>query len=260
MSTHSFFDINRLKNLLVRQISFNYKILLIATGAIAGLLLFIGTMMLLFSGQTIDQKVFLGLIMPYFFVGGYVFSSVVFSELNSPHRGYLYLTLPASTFEKLISSWLVCSVGYVLFLSIVMYVINLYYITIAASFTLKTVEVLNIFTPSVLKMFGVYMVTQSIFFLGAIYFRRVNFLKTFLALFVLVMVITFYSGILSKLLFFTNSFNNQWWAHHIGINQSFDMKHIAEHVIVPIAKTLFWGCTAPFFLLVSYYRLKEREV
>jgi hypothetical protein len=260
MSTNSFFDINRLKHLLLRQVSFNYKILLIATGAITGLLMFIGTMMLVFSGQTIDQTVFLGMIMPYFFIGGYVFSSVVFAELNSPHRGYLYLTLPASTFEKLFSSWLICSVGYVLYMNIVMYFINFYYISVASAFTLKSVPILNIFTPALLKMYGIYLVTQSIFFLGAIYFRRVNFLKTFLALFVLVMAIAFYSGILSKLLFFTSSFNNQWWMNHIGADRSIDMKHIAEHVIVPVAKILFWGCMAPFFLLVSYYRLKEREV
>lgn len=260
MKTNSFFDINRLKYLLLRQLSFNYKILLIATGAIIGLLMFIGTMMLLFSNSTPDQQTILGMMMPYFFIGGYIFSSVVFSELNSPHRGYLYLTLPASAFEKLISAWLVCSVGYVLFGSIIIYFINFYYISIAAAFTSKTVELVNIFSPGVLKVFGIYMVTQTIFFLGAIYFRRVNFLKTILALFVLVMIIAFYSAILSKLLFFTSSFKNQWWMNNIGMNHSFDMKNMAEHVIVPIAKVLFWGCTAPFFLIVSYFRLKEREV
>lgn len=260
MNTNSFFDLNRLKYLLLRQLSFNYKILLIATGAIIGLLMFIGTMMLLFSDTTPNQQTILGMMMPYFFIGGYIFSSVIFSELNSPHRGYLYLTLPASTFEKLLSAWLVCSIGYVLFGSIIVYFVNFYYISIAAAFTSKTVVLVNILSPGVLKVFGVYMVTQTIFFLGAIYFRRVNFLKTFLALFVLVMIIAFYSGILSNLLFNTSSYNKQWVVNYLGTHHRADFENLAEHVIVPTAKILFWGCMAPFFLTVSYFRLKEREV
>jgi len=258
MSTNSILDINRLKCLLARQIRFNYKILLIASGAITGLLMFTGTMMLLFSGQNMDQRTFLGMIMPYFFVGGYVFSSVVFHELNSPHRGYLYLTLPASAFEKLLSAWLVSSVLYVLFVGVVMYILNFYYLLVASSFAHKTVEIFNMFSPGVIKAMGVYLVTQSIFFLGAIYFRKVNFLKTILALFVITLIIAFYSGVLSKILFDTTSFNNNWMIQNT--KHSFDFKHMGDHVIAPIAKVLFWYCMAPFFLIVSYFRLKEREV
>lgn len=259
METNSFFDIKRLKYLLLRQLSFNSKAMLIATGAVMGVIMFIGTMVLLFSYKTIEPASFLNSIFPSFFIVGYIFSSIIFSELNSPHRGYMYLTLPASAFEKLVSAWLICSLGYVLFFIVVMYVLNFYFIAIAAAFTMKTVPVFNLLEPGGLKIFGVYLVTQSVFFLGSLYFRRLNFLKTLLALFVVVFAISLYSGLLSKILFFSHERNMQWWSMNINSHQA-GMKHFAEDIIVPAAKILFWGCTAPFFLLVSYYRLKEREV
>lgn len=260
MSTNSFFDITRLKYLLIRQLSFNYKANLIATGVIVGIMIFSGTMMLLFSDQIMTQQIFLGMIMPYFFIGGYIFSSLIFSELNSPNKGYLFLTLPASTFEKLLSAWLSTSVFYILFISVIMYILNFYYWAIASSFTSKTVELMNLFSPGVLKVFGVYIVTQSVFLLGSIYFRKVHFLKTILALFVIAFIIAIFSGIMARILFSPTSFQNMSWMNNMNFDHSFDFKYTAEHVIVPIAKVLFWGCIAPFFLVVSYFRLKEREV
>lgn len=259
MDNNSFFDIKRLKLLLMRQLSFNSKALLIATGAVMGLIMFIGTMVLIFSFKTIEQAPFLNSIFPSFFIVGFIFTSIVFSELNSPHRGYMYLTLPASALEKLASAWLICSIGFVLYFLVVMYLLNFYFIGIAALFTTKSVSVFNLFDPGILKIFGVYLVTQSVFFLGSLYFRRLNFLKTVLALFVVSFAIALFSSILSKILFFSHSGNMPWWAMNISNHQA-GMKHFAEDIIVPAAKILFWGCTAPFFLLVSYYRLKEREV
>lgn len=259
MKTNSYFDITRLKHLFIRQLSFNYKVLLIATGSVVGLLLFIGTMMLVFSHRTIDQPVFLGLVMPYFFIGGYVFTSIIFSELNSSHRGYLYLTLPATSLEKLFSAWIFSSVGYILFISIVLYIINFYYISVASFLSFKTVPLFNVFDSKVLKMFGVYLVTQSVFFLGAIYFRRVNFLKTLLALFVVVVFIGIFTNVFFRIVFFRDDVNN-FLSVLFNHQRTHHLEYLAEDIIVPAAKILFWGCTAPFFLTVSYFRLKEREV
>lgn len=254
METNSFFDINRLKNLLIRQISVNYRTWLIATAAITGFLMFIGTVQLLFNTESIDANYMFGIFLPAFFIGGFIFTSMIFSELNSPHRGYLYLMLPASTFEKLVSAWLITSVLYVMFSCLVIYFINIYYVFIAEVFTSKTVEVVNLFSSDILRIFGVYLVLQSIFFLGAIYFRRINFFKTLLSGFILLVIFSMYSGILMKILFDTSSFHGEMVKDVSGI------EFMLENVMQPLAEYLFWFAVAPFFLIVSYFRLKERQV
>ena len=254
MESNSFFDLNRLKNLLIRQISVNYRTWLIATGAITGFVMFVGTLNLIFDVENLDAESIFGFVLPVFFIGGFIFTSMIFSELHSPHRGYLYLMLPASALEKLVSAWLVTSVLYVLFASCIIWLINLYFIFIAEVFTTKYVELVNLFSFDILKIFGIYMVFQSIFFLGAVYFRKINFLKTILSGFVFVVIITVYSGLLSKLLFGSASFDNK-----TALDIS-SMNYTAEHVLKPLAEYLFWFALAPFFLIVSYFRLKERQV
>lgn len=254
MDTNSFFNINRLKYFLIRQISINYKTWLIAAGSVAGFLMFIGTWNIFFDHHAIDSGYILGIVLPVFFITGLIYTSLIFSELNSTHRAYLYFSIPASAFEKLLSAWLLSSIMYVLFGIILIYIVNFYYILVAGVFTSKTVELVNLFNLDVLKTFGTYMVIQSIFFLGAIYFRRVNFLKTLLAGFVFMVIISIYSGLLLKLLFGSTSLESKNFVG--GVNIAFT----AEFVIIPIAKYLFWLAIAPFFLIVSYFRLKERQV
>jgi len=254
METNSFFDINRLKLLVMRDLGINYKTTLIAAAAITGFLMFIGTMTIVFGNNPMDVQSILGMILPTLIIAGFISTSVVFSELNSPHRGYLFLTLPASALEKLISAWLATSVFHVIFSLVLLLILNIYYILIATAFTSQSIPLINLFSVEVLKPFGIYMVIQSAFLLGAIYFRKVNFLKTLLVFFVFNVVIAIYIGVLGKILF-----------GHLGIdshdfNGSFEIKATFENQIVPASKFVFWFALAPFFLTVSYFRLKERQV
>jgi len=254
METNSFFDINRFKYVLLRQISINYKTMLIATGAVVGFLMLFGTWNMYFLNKPINSVEIIGVFVPIFLIGGFIFTSIIFSELNSPHKGYLYLTLPASAFEKLISAWLVSSIFYILLGAMITYFINFYYMLVAVIIDAPNVEIVNLFTSDALSIFGNYLIFQTIFFLGAIYFRRVNFLKTLLAGFVLVVLFSIYSGILAKILF------NQFAIQSHDMSQSIEFQYTAKNVIAPIAKYLFWYGVAPFFLTVSYFRLKERQV
>lgn len=232
METNSFFNINRLKLLVLRDFGINYKTMLIATAAVGGFLMFIGTLTIIFGEKSMNQQNILGMVMPTLIIMGLISTSMVFSELHSPHKGYIYLTLPASAFEKLIAAWLVSSVFYVIFSMALLLFLNVYYILIALLFSSQSVELVNIFSPEVLKPLGVYMVVQSGFLLGAIYFRKVNFLKTILAFFVLNVLIAIYVGVLGKILFGHFGINSN------DFNKTFELKASFENQIVPIAKPI----------------------
>jgi hypothetical protein len=255
MNENSFFSITRTRYLLIRQLRFSTQSLLIGLGAVAGLIVFILSMQVIFNHSTLSSTAFLSQIIPFFFIGGYIFSSTIFSELRTPHRGYLYLTLPASTFEKLIVAWFISSVLYIAGAVVIIFLINVLLMVVAIAFSANQVPVFNLFEPPVVKMYAIYLVTQPIFVLGAIYFRRINFLKTLLSLFVISLIIAIYTSIAARLIVF-----HHFSSIHFDCDLPEAWQNFFENIFVPVIKILFWYCLAPFFLVVSYFRLKERQV
>lgn len=255
MNKNSIFSIERVGYLLIRQLRLNSQVLLIAGAAVAGVLTFILSLRVIFGHSPLDAVTFFGNILPYFFAGGYVFTSTIFSELRTPHRGYLYLTLPASTLEKLTVAWLISSVLYVAAALGIIFIINLLLMAMAAVFSSDHVPVFNLLAPSLLKTYAVYLVTQPVFVLGAIYFRRVNFFKTMLALFVVGLVIAIYTTLAARLIIFHDFRNFQF-----GDNMPDTVADFFENTFAPVVSYLFWCVMGPFFLVVSYFRLKERQV
>jgi hypothetical protein len=128
-----------------------------------------------------------------FFLGGYVFASQVFGELHSPQRSYTYLTLPVSTAEKLVGSWLLVSLGYV----VVYWVVAFLIYVLANLVSDWPHDPQQMFNADFVHSVVAFLVTQTIFFLGACYFRKNNFLKTLFALFVVVLVVGLYTGLLA---------------------------------------------------------------
>ena len=115
----------------------------------------------------------------------------------------------------------------------------------------------NLFDHKALITYANYLVIQPIFLLGAIYFRKMNFLKTVLALILVGFSIALYSGLLTGLAVWINGGNHTFGKiDHYNITNN----DAVIHFIVVNAKILYWGLTAPFFLLVSYFSLKERQV
>lgn len=240
------FNINRLSNFIQRQVSLNLPPMLIAAGGIFGLLLVISLFSAYFDPT--DVRELKGFYLAAFFIGGFIFTSRIFSELNSPQKSYFYLTLPVSSLEKVVGSWLLSSPIYVVVFSIGILIV--YLITgIVAGFNNASIP--DMFNKQYFLVMGVYMVLQTVFFLGAAYFRNYNFLKTLLALFILQVIIGLYGGLLA-------------WMFFGGSLQSDDFsgsfQYFVENTIPQIAHIIFWYLLAPFLLVVSYFSLKERQV
>jgi hypothetical protein len=138
---------------------------------------------------------------------------------------------------------------------VVMFSINIILKSIVAVFSTNQVPVINLFDPSILRMYALYMVTQSVFLLGAIYFRRVNFLKTVLSLFAICIVIAIYSSLTARLIVFHN-----FQSIHFDNSMPENWQNFFENTFAPVINALFWYCLAPFFFVVSYFSLKERQV
>lgn len=247
---HTELNLNRLGFFLRRQLYLNLSTMRIAIAAILGLLLVISVG--LFSAK---PKVYLpevlinlrNLYLVVFMLGGYIFTSKAFDEMHAPQRSYMFLTLPVSATEKLLAAWLITSPLYVLVFGLMMLLLSFFSSLVAGSLDALPYVFDDVFFNCV----GVYMVTQAVFFLGATTFRGNNFLKTLLALIVVAMLIAAYIGALYYLLFGSGNYY---------LPEGSEMKETIWYIMEVIVPMLFWWLLAPFLLLVSYFKLKERQV
>ena len=112
------------------------------------------------------------------FVWGIWATSRAFRPLQDKNLREAYLLLPASGLEKLLARLLAVTAGVALFLlafstvlSLVIEYFNLLYLGNRRPF-------FNALDPEVWHLIGVYIVIQSPYFLGSIWFRRTPFLAT----------------------------------------------------------------------------------
>jgi hypothetical protein len=254
METNNIFNFRRLLLLMRRQIFSNAKNLLVAFGGVAGTLLIISLLVAYFNPQGLA-----GMIPLYFvvmFIGGYIFTSNIYYELHQVQRSYNYLTLPVSLTERLVSGWLITGLLFSVFSLLAMSVIGL-----AGNLVMKilngTAPFGGVISSGTMKTTGVYLVTQSVFLLGAAYFRKNNFLKTLLALFLFSLVLNVYAGLAGWGLF-------RGFAGDMVLTEEqmviAPLENLVTKTLPAVFKFIFWYLTIPFFLVTTWFSLKERQV
>jgi hypothetical protein len=155
------------------------------------LITFVVTFGLLFTGFILENvfsssKVFDSHAESYAFfllIGGFILSSLAFNDLSNPLRRYSYLTLPASTFEKFISMWLLTCIGWIVMFTITFVIYSLI-ANSAGHFFFRTVT-FRAFDPidiGTATATGYYIIFQAVFLVGAVHFRGYVFPKTIFVL------------------------------------------------------------------------------
>jgi hypothetical protein len=196
-----FFSPKRFGQLLLRDVSNGYRGWLIAAAAVAGVVILLSVITGLGPSRAAGSGSpgVYGLFFPFLFIGGFISTSFAFRELRDSGTAISFLTLPASTFEKFASKLLVTTVGFTLG--------SLLFFTAVAAVSegLNALlfgagrGMLNPFAPDVLRAAGTYMLAQSVFFLGSIWFRKAAFVKTVLWLCVAGFVLAAVAGVAGRL-------------------------------------------------------------
>ena len=233
------------------HLKFNIKALLIGTGAATGVIMVINLLSMYHCGcNTINQSLYTSTALPIFFILGIIITSSSFEELQSSAKGCFYLTLPVSNLERLASAWLVGSVIYYIYWMITLFLINIL-IAICGYFFLDIpFGWVNMFTQEAVKTYIAYFIAQSVFLFGAVYFSKNNLIKTVFAMFVIGLSINLFASIFVYLVF--GNFRE------FGMVTNYE-KHYFDGLTVYV-KYGYWFVVAPFSLLLSYIRLKERQV
>jgi hypothetical protein len=186
-------------------------------------------------------------------IGGFILSSLAFMDLSSSLRRSNYLTLPASTFEKFLSMWLLTSVGWVILYTLVFW---LYTLIVNPSAGLlfgpvkfQPFEPFGGFSMTVIQY---YFVLQGIFLVAAAHFKGYVFAKTVFVLVLFTLIIGIVSYFLMRGSFLID---HECTAGHCEI-----LDFIEGHTGWQILNFLFWWTLAPLCWIITYLGLKEKEV
>lgn len=223
----------------------------------------------------------------YFFglaIGGCLYASLQFSDLSSRSKGIHYLTLPASHLEKILLAFLYSVVVFFVCYTLVFYIIDIFSVNVFNAWSKSyyqgnplvsygygkdedpagIVNVFNVFlidgnsaSPLLLQ---IYLLVQSVFLLGSVYFERFSFIKTLIS----VLVIGFFIGLFIANVLYPmlplGNFSDDLMTFRLNTSTYQD-----KAVQLPAwFGFIFWnflrfGITIVFWI-TAYIRLKEKEI
>jgi hypothetical protein len=241
---NSHFSTERVFQLCKRYLAIKKRMIVLGGGIIIGLVLLQYVITVTFSPSPILEQngVFSTMTVAFmlFSWAGYALTSTMFNEMNSAGDAAQFLTLPASSLEKLTSAWIVSYVCYTAVGLTALFILGLG-IGADASGYFKFGTVMKLFS---------YTILQSIFLFGAVYFKANNFLSTIVSLMV-------FAISMSMLVYFL---------HYIGLSSegwslsqflSIDKSNTTSELIKNLALTI--GVSG-FFIWMTLRTLKKKQV
>jgi len=191
METNQFFSTTRFGHLMSREFTQHRKVIFLAIGAIF-LIIFLNAMAWGYNREHGFHK----FAYPFYLIfGGCILTSFSFAEMDQPYGKQFYLLLPAAHFEKFLSKWLFTAIGYFTVYT-TGYILLSYIIDFCGTaFFGYDLGTLSLFSEENRFFMQFFFAVQTIYLLGAVYFRKYVVFKTILSQF-LVTVISILTGLL----------------------------------------------------------------
>ncbi len=189
------------------------------------------------------------------YISGFILTKSAFSNLHHTHKGYRYVTLPASNFEKFFARWLLTGILYPFVFIVLMYallplgtLIKLNVSPISSKPLLEEQAFWEQVSTAFSNMYHIlmhYLVLHSVVFLGCIYFKKHALFKTGLTLMTLVSCMMLLFALVVYFL--------------CPGCMMLSFLHLLEAIFLS-GYYFFWILLAPLCLLIAYVRFKEYEV
>ena len=200
-------------------------------------------------------------------IGGHVFTSLAFRDMFHRQKSYAYLALPASQCEKYILKLAFTTVGYAVVTATLYYLFSVLAAGLTTLFFGVAHSVFQPFSPLVWQIIPLFLVTQSITFFGAVYFKKLHFVKTMLAITLFTIIVGILISLLVRLVFweyFTGFFSPKFGSvsMNFDITYSDDYPRFKNFVdgLLLLAKILLYAIIPTFFWITGYIRFRETEV
>lgn len=191
-------SLTRLGHLLWSDLVNRYRAILMISGTIAALMLATGLLSAAFSSNADDG--FSGWAYGTLFIWGMIAASMSLRELHDKEKNQTFLLLPASALEKVISRLLLVTIGFAVYIIVIMHLVS--WLNAGLSFVLfGRNRYVPVFGSELWPRLAFFMVNQSLFFLGAAWFRKLHFIKTVFALTLLNFALTIFCVVVFRVAF-----------------------------------------------------------
>lgn len=254
------FSFARFTQLFIRHTVANYKAYLLSLAMLMGVLF-----LLIGYGSTVDGT-FLSESTQYlyfiffFLLSGAIFTSGIFSELNDKRKTIPYLMLPASNFEKYLVAWIYSYVIFQLIFIGGFYVVECIVFSISNNSVDRSGKILNIFADK--GFFNhdilIFSILHSVAFFGAVFFKKLNFIKTTTLGFAMIVVIMLVHNTMINIMFPEGISASEPFSSLTimeGNNRYYIEQLSAVSVMIPY---LMLGLSILLWM-GTYFKLKEKE-
>lgn len=272
---NQFFSIGRFSLLVSKHWADNKKRYLLAfTGFVLLLISWFILTILVDGRRPMQQEI---QILTYFFslfLTGTFYASQYFRDLGSRSKGINFLMVPASTLEKVLCSILFTVVIFFGVFTIAFYLVDALMVAVSNQFLIahdpeRQAGIINVFRAAVLPFDKVSMINviliffavQSAFLLGSVYFAKYSFVKTVITGFVVFFLVFCLIYLLYEHLMPKGGYQEVFLMSYrvfTGGNED-HLVRLPGWIGEAFHFILLYGI-APFFWVVSYYRLKEKQV
>ena len=138
-----------------------------------------------------------------FIAGGLLFSSTFMAPMNSKLKRLSYLSNPSSNLEKFLTRWIIVTIGYIIAFFVAMWIADVLRVAVISAkypdLEIKFLDLSKLYDtegsrfymiPKVVFTIFLFIIFlfQSLFILGATFFEKMSFLKTFVTISILTYV------------------------------------------------------------------------
>lgn len=257
MQVENIFNPKRFYFLIRNALWQNQLKILLVTGVVAILVFLLSGMSAI---RQIPRNPHVGIFLVFLFTSGFLVSANAFRDLSNDKSAGSWLMLPATTLEKYTSRLFLTSIGYLMGTTMIYFVISVVSELINQMMFGFAHDFFNPFNDVVLKSAAIFIVLQSIFLLGAIYFRRFAFIKTVLFLLLVFLALVFLLIISMKWILGGHfSVLSDGGISALGNILAGEWLTQVKETLKWMLRFLFWVLLAPFCWVTGYFRLKEFE-
>ncbi len=245
-----FFNIKRFISLIKYRFLINKKAWALQIAGVFGIAMIITAIVFIDANDKLFFEDFYQMlyVLTILLSGAYI-SSRSFVEYENTAKGFSYIMLPASSFEKFMIPALFSGILYFVIFSVLYSVMAIITNVVWSVFYDFNIYVFNPFGESLIKDTGIlfmfYLIIQPIFLFGSIALRKQHFIITGIVFFIIFMVIIGFAMGYSDIVFGST----------IYFKTEFDPNKdntLRNYIIVGVFHVLM--------LSASYFKLKEREV
>ena len=233
--------------LLIRSSIFISRNLILVLAAVFSAFLILIAVKDTFTGSSTD--LYRNMYSILLFVSGFVVTLGIARELQDKRKGGTWLLLPASTMEKFLSLLLLPTLILICGAAVYMTAMSFVIESGISIFTSSCHKIFNPFGSDIYIRTVIYIVVQSPFLLGALYFKKHAISFTFLSLFIYWVILSVFTSFAGKMLLN---------AHFAPLTQiSGPMASASKLYFMTIAEQFrqFWGIWKPVVRIILEYAL-----